>query len=183
MRAVSALSLGSGCSPPSPRALRRGRSDAPLLPGCGHPGGPREGRQGREAGPRWHWPPGSGKTFIAVNLLKRIADAGQLRRRPLRLRSRRAAQPRGFRAMQNVFRRRRRRVSRRDNPAKERPRPGRHLPDPRRRSRTMPTPTSCSRNYPEDYFSHIVIDECHRSAWGKWSRVLTRNPERGPGRS
>jgi type I restriction enzyme R subunit len=33
-----------------------------------------------------------------------------------------------------------------------------------------------TRNYPENYFSHIVIDECHRSAWGKWSAVLTRNP-------
>src|SRR5437870_5347756 len=32
-------------------------------------------------------------------------------------------------------------------------------------------------NYPENYFSHIVIDECHRSAWGKWSQVLTRNPD------
>jgi type I restriction enzyme R subunit len=31
-------------------------------------------------------------------------------------------------------------------------------------------------NYPENYFSHIIIDECHRSAWGKWSQVLTRNP-------
>jgi len=31
-------------------------------------------------------------------------------------------------------------------------------------------------HYPENYFSHIVIDECHRSAWGKWSLVLTRNP-------
>jgi len=30
-------------------------------------------------------------------------------------------------------------------------------------------------NYPENYFSHIVIDECHRSAWGKWSIVLKRN--------
>jgi type I restriction enzyme R subunit len=30
--------------------------------------------------------------------------------------------------------------------------------------------------YPNDYFSHIIIDECHRSAWGKWSQVLTRNP-------
>ena len=29
--------------------------------------------------------------------------------------------------------------------------------------------------YPEDYFTHIVIDECHRSAWGKWSQVLLRN--------
>jgi len=31
-------------------------------------------------------------------------------------------------------------------------------------------------NYPPDYFSHIIIDECHRSAWGKWSQVLTHNP-------
>jgi type I restriction enzyme R subunit len=31
-------------------------------------------------------------------------------------------------------------------------------------------------NYPPDYFSHIIIDECHRSAWGKWSQVFTRNP-------
>ncbi len=31
------------------------------------------------------------------------------------------------------------------------------------------------RHYPEDYFSHVVIDECHRSAWGKWSVVLRRN--------
>ena len=31
--------------------------------------------------------------------------------------------------------------------------------------------------YPENHFTHIVIDECHRSAWGKWSQVLTRNSE------
>jgi len=30
--------------------------------------------------------------------------------------------------------------------------------------------------YPPDHFSHIIIDECHRSAWGKWSEILTRNP-------
>ena len=36
---------------------------------------------------------------------------------------------------------------------------------------------SSSTNYPENYFSHIVIDECHRSAWGKWSQVLQRNPD------
>ena len=32
------------------------------------------------------------------------------------------------------------------------------------------------KHYPKDYFSHIVIDECHRSAWGKWRGVLDRNP-------
>jgi superfamily II DNA or RNA helicase len=30
--------------------------------------------------------------------------------------------------------------------------------------------------YPNDYFTQIIIDDCHRSAWGKWSEVLTRNP-------
>jgi len=32
-----------------------------------------------------------------------------------------------------------------------------------------------TRHYPPDYFSHIVIDECHRSAWGSWAVILTRN--------
>jgi type I restriction enzyme R subunit len=30
--------------------------------------------------------------------------------------------------------------------------------------------------YPIDAFSVIIIDECHRSAWGRWSEVLKRNP-------
>nr|VFJ92352.1 MAG: type I restriction enzyme, R subunit [Candidatus Kentron sp. H]VFJ93320.1 MAG: type I restriction enzyme, R subunit [Candidatus Kentron sp. H]VFK00111.1 MAG: type I restriction enzyme, R subunit [Candidatus Kentron sp. H] len=34
-----------------------------------------------------------------------------------------------------------------------------------------------TRHYGEDFFSVIIIDECHRSAWGKWSEVLRRNPE------
>ncbi len=33
-----------------------------------------------------------------------------------------------------------------------------------------------TRHYGEDAFSVIIIDECHRSAWGRWSQVLTRNP-------
>ncbi|QSB02489.1 DEAD/DEAH box helicase family protein [Methylomonas sp. EFPC1] len=31
-------------------------------------------------------------------------------------------------------------------------------------------------HYPPDAFSVIIIDECHRSAWGRWSEVLLRNP-------
>lgn len=31
-------------------------------------------------------------------------------------------------------------------------------------------------HYGLDAFSVIIIDECHRSAWGKWSEVLRRNP-------
>jgi len=33
-----------------------------------------------------------------------------------------------------------------------------------------------TEHYGEDAFSVIIIDECHRSAWGKWSQVLERNP-------
>ena len=42
-----------------------------------------------------------------------------------------------------------------------------------------PTPPAGSffvRNYPENYFDVIVIDECHRSAWGEWKVILDRNP-------
>ena len=34
-----------------------------------------------------------------------------------------------------------------------------------------------THHYPQNSFSVIVIDECHRSAWGRWSEVLTRNPD------
>ncbi len=34
-----------------------------------------------------------------------------------------------------------------------------------------------SEYYPTNAFSVIVIDECHRSAWGRWSEVLKRNPD------
>ena len=31
------------------------------------------------------------------------------------------------------------------------------------------------KHYPPDYFDVIVIDECHRSAWGDWHLILTQN--------
>ncbi len=34
-----------------------------------------------------------------------------------------------------------------------------------------------SRHYDDNAFSVIIIDECHRSAWGRWSVVLQRNPQ------
>lgn len=33
-----------------------------------------------------------------------------------------------------------------------------------------------TEHYSENAFSIIIIDECHRSAWGKWSVVLKKNP-------
>ena len=49
-------------------------------------------------------------------------------------------------------------------------------PPPEAAGINQPSRNFLLRHYPPDYFSHIVIDECHRSAWGKWRSVLERNP-------
>ncbi len=116
---------------------------------------------------------GAGKTFIAVNLLKKVADAGQLRR-ALFICDRDELRTQGTAAFQNVFGNDAAPVS---------------SGNPQRNARiliatyqTLDVDTDDAdanflrQNYPENYFSHIVIDECHRSAWGKWSEVLRRNP-------
>jgi type I restriction enzyme R subunit len=33
------------------------------------------------------------------------------------------------------------------------------------------------RHYPPGFFDAIVIDECHRSAWGHWHVILEKNPD------
>src|SRR5665647_2227480 len=116
---------------------------------------------------------GSGKTFIAVNLLKRVADAGQLKR-ALFVCDRDELRIQGTGALQAVFGADAAPVSS-GNPQKN----ARILIAT---YQTLDVATDDAdanfllANYPEDCFSHIVIDECHRSAWGKWSQVLTRNP-------
>ncbi len=117
---------------------------------------------------------GSGKTFIAVHLLKRIADAGQLRR-ALFVCDRDELRGQGLQAFQNVFGADAAPVSG-DNPQKN----ARILIATYQTLDVDSDGADASflvSHYPENYFSHIVIDECHRSAWGKWSLVLTRNPQ------
>jgi type I restriction enzyme R subunit len=115
---------------------------------------------------------GSGKTFIAVNLLKKIADAGQLRR-ALFLCDRDELRSQGLGAFQNVFGTNAAEVMG-SNPQKN----ARILIAT---YQTLDVDTDdadanfLTENYPENFFSHIIIDECHRSAWGKWSMVLKRN--------
>ena len=117
---------------------------------------------------------GAGKTRIAVWLLHRIARAGQLRRALFvcdRDELRRQAQG----ALHNVFGADSAEVS-----------SGNAQKNARILVATYQTLDVDSEeadanfltdNYPANYFSHIIIDECHRSAWGKWSQVLTRNPD------
>lgn len=117
---------------------------------------------------------GAGKTFIAVNLLKRIADAGQLRR-ALFVCDRDELRNQGLGALQNLFGS--------DTAAATGGNPEKNARIVVATYQTLDVDSDAAdanfltKNYPENYFSHIIIDECHRSAWGKWSLVLTRNPD------
>ncbi|MEX0643605.1 MAG: DEAD/DEAH box helicase family protein [Pirellulales bacterium] len=117
---------------------------------------------------------GSGKTFIAVQLLRRVADAGKMGR-ALFVCDRDELRTQALGALQNEFGNDVAAVSTRD---------------PQRNARIVVATyqtlgvdseeadaSFLLTHYPENYFTHIVIDECHRSAWGKWSQVLTRNPD------
>ncbi len=120
---------------------------------------------------------GSGKTFIAVNLLKRIADAGQLRR-ALFVCDRDELRSQGLGAFQNVFGSDAAEVYKEADGSNHAKNARIHVAT----YQTLDVDTEegtanfLTTYYPENYFSHIVIDECHRSAWGKWSQVLNRNP-------
>jgi type I restriction enzyme R subunit len=116
---------------------------------------------------------GAGKTFIAVNLLKRIADAGQLRR-ALFVCDRDELRTQASAALQNAFGT--------DAASALAGNPQKNARIVIATYQTLDVDSDeadasfLQKNYPENYFSHIIIDECHRSAWGKWSEVLKRNP-------
>ncbi|MCP4702210.1 MAG: DEAD/DEAH box helicase family protein, partial [Gammaproteobacteria bacterium] len=121
---------------------------------------------------------GAGKTFIAVNLLKRIADAGQLRR-ALFVCDREELRSQALAAFQNIFGSDAAEVRRTRDGANNARNARVHIAT----YQTLGVDSMdgdavfLTEHYPENYFSHLVIDECHRSAWGKWSQVLTRNPK------
>jgi len=115
---------------------------------------------------------GAGKTFIAVNLLKRIDSAGQLKK-ALFICDRDELRTQANSKFQELFGSNAAAVENKN---------------PQKNAKVIiatyqslgieneeDDPSFLLENYPENYFSHIVIDECHRSAWGKWSLVLTRN--------
>lgn len=119
---------------------------------------------------------GTGKTLVAVNLLKRIESAGQLRR-ALFVCDRDALREQARNALHQIFG---------DDVAIA------TSNNPEKNARVVVSTyqtlnvdgaiaeadedsSYIMRHYGEDYFSHIVIDECHRSAWNKWSQVLTLN--------
>jgi len=119
---------------------------------------------------------GAGKTFIAVNLLKRISDAGQLTR-ALFVCDRDELRTQALRAFQNVFGADAAEVYRKPDGTNNAKNARIHIATYQTLGVENETGDAnfLTTYYPEDCFTHIVIDECHRSAWGKWSQVLKRN--------
>jgi len=121
---------------------------------------------------------GSGKTIIATNLLWRLSESGQLPKPALFLCDRDELREQAYTRLKAAFGDNVRIVKseRGDNAAR----------NARIHVTTYQTlglddedegfASFLSEHYGEDAFSIIIIDECHRSAWGKWSEVLKRNP-------
>jgi restriction endonuclease S subunit/superfamily II DNA or RNA helicase len=115
---------------------------------------------------------GAGKTRIAVHLLKRIADTGQ-RVKALFVCDRVELREQASRAFKNVFGANAAVVESENNQKNA------QVLIATYQTLGVADDDDASfliQNYPKNYFSHIIIDECHRSAWGKWSIILKRNP-------
>jgi type I restriction enzyme, R subunit len=120
---------------------------------------------------------GSGKTVIATNLLWRLSQAGQLPKPALFLCDRDELREQAYTKLKAAFG---------DNARIVRTeRGGNAAANARIHVATYQTlgldddegfASFLTDNYGEDAFSVIIIDECHRSAWGRWSEVLRRNP-------
>lgn len=119
---------------------------------------------------------GAGKTFIAVNLLKRISDSGQYTN-ALFLCDRDELRTQALGHFQNAFGSDAAEVYRKADGTNNAKNARIHVAT----YQTLGVESAdgetnlLSEFYPENAFTHIVIDECHSSAWGKWSEVLRRN--------
>nr|WP_301297853.1 DEAD/DEAH box helicase family protein [Herbaspirillum rubrisubalbicans] len=119
---------------------------------------------------------GAGKTVIATNLLWRMAQAGLLPKPALFLCDRDELREQAYTKLKAAFGGNARIV--------ETVRGQNAAANARIHIATYQTlgidengdGSFLTEHYGEDAFSVIIIDECHRSAWGRWSQVLTRNP-------
>jgi type I restriction enzyme R subunit len=116
---------------------------------------------------------GTGKTHIAKHLFWKMAQAGDLRR-ALFLVDRDELRTQAITHLQGMF----------GDDAQEVT-----TADPKRNAKVLiatyqtlninsddKEPKFWKENFPKNYFSHIIIDECHRSAWSTWKVILEDNP-------
>jgi type I restriction enzyme, R subunit len=117
---------------------------------------------------------GTGKTFIAKQLLYKLQEAGQVRR-ALFVCDRDELRQQGITHMQSVFGDEAREVT------TSNPQPNGKILIATYHTLNVTaedqSPVFWKNNFPPGYFSHIIIDECHRSAWKKWSVILRDNPD------
>jgi len=121
---------------------------------------------------------GAGKTVIAANLLWRLHQAQRLPKPALFLCDRDELREQGYNKLKAVFGGNARLVgnSKGENSAKN---ARIHIATYQTLGlddEDNDTASFLTAHYPTDSFSVIIIDECHRSAWGRWSEVLLRNP-------
>lgn len=122
---------------------------------------------------------GAGKTIIATNLLWRLNEAGQLPKPALFICDRDELRSQAHEKLSAAFGDNVRivKTEKGENAAKN---ARIHIATYQTLGLDDETPDDkvasfLTEHYPEDAFSIIIIDECHRSAWGKWSEVLKRN--------
>ncbi|MBU6434436.1 MAG: DEAD/DEAH box helicase family protein, partial [Nitrospirae bacterium] len=121
---------------------------------------------------------GSGKTVIAANLLWRMHEAGRLTKPAHFLCDRDELREQAWDKLAKAFPKGSVRIVKSERGKNAAKNAKVHiatyhtlgLDDPDQNYASFLT-----EYYPKDSFSVIIIDECHRSAWGRWSEVLRRN--------
>ena len=123
---------------------------------------------------------GAGKTVIAANLLWRLHEAGQLAKPALFLCDRDELREQAWEKLSKAFPKGSVRIVKTERGQNGAKNAKVHIATYQTLGLDDEDQSYASfltEHYPENAFSVIVIDECHRSAWGRWSEVLKRNPE------
>lgn len=123
---------------------------------------------------------GAGKTVIAANLLWRLHEAGRLTKPALFLCDRDELREQAYEKLSKAFPKGSVRIVKTERGENAARNAKVHISTYHTLGlddEEQDYASFLSRHYLENSFSIIVIDECHRSAWGRWSEVLKRNPE------
>lgn len=123
---------------------------------------------------------GAGKTVIAANLLWRLHEAGQLAKPALFLCDRDELREQAWEKLSKAFPKGSVRIVKTERGQNAAKNAKVHIATYQTLGLDDEDQSYASfltEHYPENAFSVVVIDECHRSAWGRWSEVLRRNPD------
>lgn len=123
---------------------------------------------------------GAGKTVIAANLLWRLHEAGQLTKPALFLCDRDELREQAWNKISKAFPKGSVRIVETEGGQNAARNAKVHIATYQTLGLDDEDQNHASfltSNYPENAFSIIIIDECHRSAWGRWSEVLRRNSD------